>query len=66
MKKLKNIEDKNEKLLNTSSVINKGETAKNESNFNYDSNRYAFHQLYRDLKKFKRGASLDSRHGEVS
>ena len=28
------MEDKNEKLLNTSNVANKGKTAKNESNFN--------------------------------
>ena len=34
LKKLKNMEDKNEKLLNTSNVANKGKTAKNESNFN--------------------------------
>ena len=59
------MEDKNEKLLNTSNVANKGKTAKNESNFNFDSKKYAFHKFYRHFKKFKRMASLDSKHGEL-
>ena len=52
MKKVKNIEDKNEELLNAFSAANKvSKAAKNESDYNYDS-KYAFYKFYRDFKKF--------------
>ena len=56
-KRLENVKDKNEKLLNAFSAANKvSNAAKNESDFNYDS-RYAFYRFYRDFEKFKRMAS---------
>ena len=60
-KRLKNIKDKNEELLNAFSATNK---AKNERDFNYDS-KYAFYKLHRDFKKFKI-MSLGSKHGEMN
>ena len=64
-KRLKNIEGKNEELLNTFSEANKvSKAAKNDSNYNYDS-EYAFYEFYRDFKKFKR-MSLDSKYDEMS
>ena len=64
-KKLENIKDKNEELLNAFSAANKvSKAAKNESDFNYDS-RYAFYRFYRDFEKFKRMVSIDSKHGEL-
>ena len=49
-KKLENIKDKNEELLNAFSAANK---AKNRSDYNYDS-KYAIGKFHRDFKKFKR------------
>ena len=64
-KRLENIKDKNEELLNAFSAANKvSKAAKNESDFNYDS-RYAFYRFYRDFEKFKRMVSIDSKHGEL-
>ena len=64
-KRLKNIEDKNEKqskLLNnankTSSYI------KNESDYNYDNN-FAFYKFYRDFQNFK-DRSLESKYNDIS
>ena len=49
-KRLENIKDKNEELLNAFSTANKvSKTAKNESDFNYDF-KYAFYKFYRHLK----------------
>ena len=63
-KRLENIKDKNEELLNAFSAANKvSKAAKNESDFNYDS-RYAFYRFDRDFKKFKR-MSLGSKYGEL-
>ena len=63
-KRLENIKDKNEELLNAFSAANKvSKAAKNESDFNYDS-RYAFYRFDRDFKKFKR-MSLSSKYGEL-
>ena len=46
-KRLENIKDKNEGLLNTFSAANKvSKAAKNEGDFNYNS-RYAFYKFYR-------------------
>ena len=65
-KRLKNIEDKNEKqskLLNnankTSSYI------KNESDYNYDNNKFAFYKFYRDFQNFK-DRSLESKYNDIS
>ena len=64
-KRLENIQDKNEELLNSFSAANKvSKAAKNESDFNYDS-KYAFYRFYRDFEKFKRMVSIDSKHGEL-
>ena len=63
-KRLENIKDKNEELLNAFSAASKvSKAAKNESDFNYDS-RYAFYRFDRDFKKFKR-MSLGSKYGEL-
>ena len=48
-KRLGNIKDKNEELLNVFSAANKvSKGDKNESDFSYDSN-YAFYKFYRDF-----------------
>ena len=63
-KRLENVKDKNEELLNAFSAANKvSKTAKNESDFNYHS-RYAFYMFDRDFEKFKR-ISLGSKYGEL-
>ena len=50
LKRLINIEGKNKELLNAFSATNKvSKTAKNESDYNYDS-KYAFYEFYRDFK----------------
>ena len=64
-KRLGNIKDKNEELLNAFSAANKvSKAAKNESDFNYDS-KHAFYKFYRDFKKFKR-MSLSSKYDEMN
>ena len=51
LKRLKNIEGKNEELLDAFSAANKVSKApKNESNYNYGS-KYTFYEFYRDFKK---------------
>ena len=63
-KRLENIKDKNEELLNTFSTINNvSKVSKNESNYNYDSN-YPFYEFYKNFKKFKR-ISFNSKHNEM-
>ena len=63
-KRLENIKDKNEELLNAFSETNKIiKAAKNESNYNYDC-KYAFYRFYRDFGKFKR-MSLGSKYDEM-
>ena len=48
-KRLENIKDKNEELLDAFSAANKvSKGDKNESDFSYDSN-YAFYKFYRDF-----------------
>ena len=64
LKRLQNIEDRKKELLNTSTVANKGKNAKNESDFNYDS-EYAIYEFNRGFKKFKRIPSLGSKHNEL-
>ena len=64
-KRLENINDKIEELLNAFSAAKKvSEAAKNKSDFNYD-HKYAFYKFYRDFQKFKEMVSLDSKHGEL-
>ena len=49
VKRLENIKDKNEELLNAFRAANKvSKAAKNESNYNYNSD-YAFYEFYRDF-----------------
>ena len=65
MKSVKNVEDKNKKLLKIFSAANNvGKAAKNNSDFNYDP-KYAFCRFYRDSEKFSRMVSLDSKPGEL-
>ena len=53
-KRLENIKDKNEELLNPFSAANKvSVAAKNESDYNYNF-KYSFYKFHRDFKKFKR------------
>ena len=48
-KRLENIKDKNEELLHAFRAANKvSKAAKNESNYNYNSD-YAFYESYRDF-----------------
>ena len=64
-KRLENIKDKNEELLNAFNATNKvSKVPKNESNYNYDSN-YTFYEFYKDFKKFKR-RSLGSKYNDMT
>ena len=63
-KRLKNIQDTNKELLKASSIVNKGQAAKNESDFNYDT-KYGFYKFYSDSTKIYNMASLDSKHSEL-
>ena len=64
-KRLENIKDKNEELLNAFSATNKvSKGSESESNYNYDS-KYTFYEFYKGLKKFKR-MSLDSKYDEMT
>ena len=64
-KRLENIKDKNEELLNAFSAANKvSKTAKNESDINYGS-KFAFYDFYRVFKKFK-SISLGSKYDEMN
>ena len=64
LKTLKNIEGKNEELLNAFTATNKVSKApKNERIYNYDS-KYAFYKFYRDFKKLFK-MSLDSKYVEM-
>ena len=64
-KRLENIKDKNEELLNAFSAANKvSNAAKNENDYNYDL-KYAFYLFFRSFEKFKEMVSLDSKHGEL-
>ena len=63
-KRLENIKDKNEELLNAFSATNKdSKVPKNESDYTYDS-KYAFYKFYRDFRKFKR-MSLGSKYDKM-
>ena len=65
LKDQKTLKDKNEELLKAFSATNKvSKAAKNERDFNYDSN-YAFYDFYRRFKSFKR-MSLGSKYDEIN
>ena len=64
-KRLENTKNENVELLKAFSAANKvRKAAKNESDFNYDSN-YAFSKFYRGFKIFKR-MSLGSKCDEIN
>ena len=64
-KRLKNIEDKSEELLNAlSEAIKACKNVNYESDFYYNS-AYNIRRFYRDFGKFKKMASLDSKRGEL-
>ena len=64
-KRLKKIEDKNEKQLKLLSNANKTSSyIKNESDYNYD-NKFAFYKFYREFQNFK-DRSLDSKYSDIS
>ena len=61
-KRLENIKDKNKELLNALIAANKAtKAAKNDSNFDCDSN----YDIYRGFKKFER-MSLSSTYDEIN
>ena len=65
-KRLKSIEDKNQEQPNAlGKIILADKNANYESNFHYDLT-YNFHKFYRDFKKFKNMASLDSKRCELT
>ena len=65
-KRLKNIEDKNEEQLKLFSNANKTSShTKNESDYNYDNNKFAFYKFYRDFQNFK-DRSLESKYNDIS
>ena len=64
-KRLKNIEDKNEEQLKLLSNANKTSShIKNESDYNYDNNKFAFYKFYRDFQNFK-NRSLESKYDNI-
>ena len=64
-KRLENIKDKNEKLLNAFSAANKiSKTDKSENDFNYGF-KYAFYNFYWGFKNFKR-MSVSSKYDEIN
>ena len=64
-KRLGNIKDKNEELLNAFSAANKvSKTAQNQIEYNYD-NTFAFYDFYRGFKKSKI-MSLGSKYDEIN
>ena len=64
-KRLENVKDKNEELLQAFSAANKViKAAKKKSDFNYHP-RYAFYNFYRVFERFKR-MSLGSKYDEIN
>ena len=65
LKRLKNIEDKDEEQLKLLSNANKTNShIKNESDYNHDNN-FAFYKFYRDFQNFKY-RSLVSKYNDIS
>ena len=61
-KRPKNIEDKNEEQSKLLSNANKTSSyIKNESDYNYDNNKFAFYKFPRDFQNFK-DRSLESKY----
>ena len=66
LKRLKNIEDKNEEQLKLLSNANKTSNhTKNENDYNYDNNKCTLYKFYRDFPNFKDG-SLESKYSDIS
>ena len=66
LKRLKNIEDKNQEQLKLISKANKTSShTKNESDYNCDNNKFAFYKFYRDFQNFK-DRSLESKYNDIS
>ena len=60
-KRLKNIEDKNEEQSKLLSNANKTSSyIKNECDYNYDNNKFAFYKFPRDFQNFKGYWSLNT------
>ena len=65
-KRLKNFEDKGNEQLKLFSNANKTSShTKNESDYNYDNNKFAFYKFYRDFQSFK-DRSLESKYNDIS
>ena len=65
-KRLKNFEDKgNEQLKLFSNAKKTSSHTKNESDYNYDNNKFAFYKFYRDFQSFK-DRSLESKYNDIS
>ena len=65
-KRLKNIENKKEEQLKLLSNANKSSNyIKNEKNYNYDNNKFAWYKFYRDFQNFK-NRSLESKYNDIS
>ena len=65
LKRLRNIEDKNEELPNPlSEAIQAGKNANYESDFHYDPTN-SFRRFCRDFGKFKKMTSLESKRNEL-
>ena len=64
-KRPKNIEDKNEEQSKLLSNANKTSSyIKNESDYNYDNNKFAFYKFSRDFQNFK-DRSLESKYNDT-
>ena len=65
-KRLKNIDDKNEEQLKLLSNANKTSSCiKNETDYNYDNNKFTFYKFYRDFQNFK-DRSLEYKYNDIS
>ena len=65
VKFLLNVEDKNEEQLKLLSNANKTSShIKNESDYNYDNNKFAFYKFPRDFQNFK-DRSLESKYNDI-
>ena len=66
LKRLRNIKDKNEEQLELFSKADKtSRLAKNESDYNYDNNKFGFYKFYRVLENFRK-SSLGSKYNNIS
>ena len=66
LKRLKTIEDNNDNQLELFSKANKtSRLAKNESDYNYDNNKFSFCRFHRDFQNLK-NRSLKSKYDDIS